>query len=98
MDSKFIIKKYNVIKDTIESSFEIEIQSNQSIKNYTLNFPSNPFLDIEILQLHNMDINFTLKKLKKTIKKKSYSHNTINSINNLYLFISETSNELDINS
>ena len=97
MDLVCKITKYELLKDTVESSVSIEIwNTNTKIASYNLKYPSNPFMDIDILKFNEAHLNDVLKKTKKILKNKKYSHKSLLILNDMYnLFNDFTNSKLE---
>jgi len=83
MEYEFKIIKYNILNETVESSFVFQLYiKNESNQNciYNLKLPSNPLVDIDILHLHGTDIYTTIDRIKYIINKKRYSYKTNNAL------------------
>lgn len=76
------IIKYEIDKNTFESilHFEMINNTNNNSKDYDLKYPTNPILDIEIIQSQNLSYDEQMRKFKNIIKKKEYSYKTIESL------------------
>ena len=70
------IIKYELIEQTVKSSFTFRLINNNSIKIYILEIPSNPLVDIDILHLNNKHLVDIINKLNKIIKNGDYSYKT----------------------
>ena len=85
------INKYNIDNKTVESCFIFEIKNLNNNNNliYNLKLPSNPLVDIEILELQELSFEDKITKLKMLVKKKEFSYKTSESINKFILWIEE---------
>ena len=85
------INKYNIDNKTVESCFIFEIKnlSNNNNLIYNLKLPSNPLVDIEILQLQELSFEDKIGKLKMFVKKKEFSYKTGESLSKFILWIEE---------
>lgn len=87
------ITKYELLKETVESSVYIDILNNNSkVASYNLKYPSNPFLDIDILKFNDTNLNDVLKKIKKILKNKKYSHKSLLILNDMYNLFNDFTN------
>ena len=87
MEIKLNIINYTIDESTIESCFIFSLELDKNLFNYKLNLPSNPFLDIEILRLTELEFNDKILKLKKIVKNKEYSFKSLNSLTNFIIWI-----------
>ncbi len=74
------IIKYELIEETVNSSFTFKLIKDNLFKIYILKIPSNPLVDIDILHLHNKHLFDVINKLNKIIKNKYYSYKTLHSL------------------
>ena len=93
MDLVCKITKYELLIDTVESSVSIEIwNTNTKIASYNLKYQSNPFMDIDILKFNDAHLNEVLKKTKKILKNKKYSHESLLILNDMYNLFNDFTN------
>jgi hypothetical protein len=53
-------------------------------KNYKLSFPSNPLLEVDILESHEKKYDEIIIRLSKIIKNQEYDFKTLNSLKQFY--------------
>ena len=93
MDLVCKITKYELLKDTVESSVSIEIwKTNTKVASHNLKYPSNPFMDIDILKFNDTNLSDVLKKIKKILKNKKYSHKSLLILNDVYNLFNDFTN------
>lgn len=68
-----------------KSSFTLSLNN----QNYILSFNSNPLLEVEIINLHNKNINDIFIFLKKILINKEYDYKTLQDIKILYNLINK---------
>lgn len=83
------IIKYEIDKNTFESilHFELINNKNNNLKDYALKYPTNPILDIEIIQSQNLSNDELKRKINNIIKKREYSYKTIESLKKFIIWI-----------
>ena len=79
MQYTFKIIEYKILNDTVESFFKFQVFYRNNSTNdciYNLKIPSNPLVDIDILNLHEKDTTDVLERIKYLVNKKRYSYKT----------------------
>lgn len=70
------ISSYQLIKESVESKFDLSINIFENNLKYELKYPSNPILDCQIINFHQIPIKDVVEKLLNLIKEDEFGIST----------------------
>ena len=70
------ISSYQLIKESVESKFDLSINIFENNLKYELKYPSNPILDCQIINFHQNPIKDVVVKLLNLIKEDEFGIST----------------------
>ena len=70
------ISSYQLIKESVESKFDLSINIFENNLKYELKYPSNPILDCQIINFHQIPIKDVVEKLLNLINEDEFGIST----------------------